>query len=165
MDRRGGRLAAWTAAWFVVWIAFTASTSLADLSAGVVVAAAAAWLSEAARVSEGLRFRPDARWFALGLRLPKQVVADSWTVTTALARHLAGRQPVRSGFVAVPLVPDDADRGRATARRTLITWAVTLTPNTTAVDTDEQRGLLLVHQLVPSEDPAADLSPFTGGPR
>jgi multisubunit Na+/H+ antiporter MnhE subunit len=54
-------------------------------------------------------------------------------------------------------VADDPD---AAAHRVFTQALGSLAPNTIVVDVDRERRVLLVHQLVPTDDPAADAKPL-----
>lgn len=154
------RWAAWWGAWLLLWSLAT-SFSVSEVIAGAVVAALAATLSVAAVRSGGVRFHLDLALLRPLGRVPVDVARDTFVVARAIVRHLRGTA-VRSDFGAVAFPVDREDRARATARSVVATSGITLAPNTIVVGIDDERGLLLVHQLDPVPDIARTLSHWAG---
>jgi len=123
------------------------SIGLAELGAGAGAAALGAVLAEVAEQQAATRFRMRIRWLVPALRLPGQILAYTAVVFAALARQLIrGEQPA-SGFRDLP-VPfgDHGDQGMT--RRVLLVGANSLAPNTFVLGMDEDRDVMVVHQLV-----------------
>src|SRR5205823_132058 len=80
-----------------------------------------------------------------------RLILDTWLLAGALWRHLALGRPVRGSFRAVRYTPG-AER-RSAAGRTLTEIWGSLMPNRYVVGMDEQESTLLVHELVPSNEP------------
>ncbi len=139
----------WWAGCFLLWFALVATTDGVELAAGAaaaLIAAVAAEVVRSQRLAEH-RVPPDALhrlW-----RLPWLVLVDTVTVTRALWRDLRGASAMRGAFRAVPYRVEGEDPVAA-GRRAVVTARVSLTPNTYVVGFDEDEGLMLVHQLVPS---------------
>jgi hypothetical protein len=145
----------------VLWLALTDTKNTQDLVAGAVTAVVAATIA-------GLVWRPGsprtvAKTVSL-LRLgPRRLLhplarlpVDTAILAAALARRLAGRR--ESGvFRAVRYRPDPPRRSAA-GRALTETWG-SLTPNRFVVGTDEEEGILLVHELVRTDQP---LDPLVG---
>jgi multisubunit Na+/H+ antiporter MnhE subunit len=135
------RFALGWAALFVAWLLLAATYSVAEAIAAAV--AASLILLFLVRVGRErlvvVRLRP--RWLLRLVKLPWQVAQD----LAILARRLCA--PRRRGvFRALPF--DAAgDDPVAVGRRALLTAAASLGPNTYVVAWDEERALVLVHQL------------------
>ena len=76
------------------------------------------------------------------------VVVDCGLLAGALWRRVVLRQDVRGEMIRVPF-HHGGDNGRDGARRALVNFAVSLTPNSYVVDIDPEGDSLLVHRLVP----------------
>jgi len=154
--------------WFVrwcllmaLWLALTDTRNTQDLVAGAVAALIAA--TAAGLVTR--RGSPKPVMKSLGLlrigprRLARplvRLVVDTGVLSAALARRLTGRE-VSGSFRAVRYRPD-APRRSAAGRALTEVWG-SLTPNRYVVGTDDEDGLLLVHELVRTDesvDPLAE---------
>ena len=133
-----------------LWVAVDDSIGLAELGAGAAVAALAALLTEVALHQAGVHLRLRLRWLAGAYRLPGQVLGDTVLVFRALARQLARGEDPPSGFRELPVrYGDDSDAG--VTRRVLLVGASSLAPNTFVLGLDEDRDIMVVHQLVPNQ--------------
>jgi multisubunit Na+/H+ antiporter MnhE subunit len=148
----------WTVRWVLfaaLWLVFTDTQNTQDVVAGLVAATIAATVS--ALVIRPGQPRTAANSVAL-LRIgPRRLlrplaglVADTGLVTTALVRRLSGRQ-VHGSFRAVRYRPD-APRRSSAGRAVTEIWG-SLTPNRIVVGTDDDEGILLVHELVRRDEP------------
>jgi multisubunit Na+/H+ antiporter MnhE subunit len=133
-----------------LWVAVDDSIGLAELAAGAAVAAMAALLTEVALHQAGLHPRLRLRWLAGAYRLPGQVLGDTVLVFRALARQLTHGEDPPSGFRELPVrYGDHSDAG--VTRRVLLVGASSLAPNTFVLGLDEDRDVMVVHQLVPNQ--------------
>lgn len=152
---------AWWAALFGAWLLFVESLAVAELVVGVIASAAAASLAEAVREGGYVRFSPRARWLVHAPRVALQIFVDCWILGVALVEQLLGRRTVRGVMYRVPIHYGD-EGSQAAARRALLNFAVSITPNSYVLDLDEDSSTALVHQLVPDrldpllQDPTAD---------
>lgn len=153
----------WLVRWtllMALWLVLLDTTQWPELTAGAVAAAIGATMA-------GLIVRP-GQPKTLGksldlLRLgPRRLgrpvvrlVADTAIVTAALARTLAGRQP-RGSFRVVRYAPD-APRRSAAGRALTEIWG-SLTPNRYVVGTDDDEGILMIHELVRTDEPIDPLT-------
>ena len=148
----------WLVRWcllMVLWLAVTDTKNTQDVVAGLVAATIGA--SIAALVTRPgspgtvtksiavLRIGPRRL-----LRPLARLVVDSAILTVALARRLAGRD-VRGSFRAVRYSPDSPRRSAAGRAATEI-WG-SLTPNRYVVGSDDREGILLIHELVRTDEP------------
>jgi len=149
---RGSRLAgtwlAWWAALAVIWLLLVDTLDPEELLVGAVAASVAASVAVAVQRRGYIRFQPRARWAAEAPYLVWDVVVDCGLLAGALWRHLVRRQQVRGVTIRVPF-HHGGDSGRDGARRALVNFAVSLTPNSYVVDIDPMGDSLLVHRLVP----------------
>jgi multisubunit Na+/H+ antiporter MnhE subunit len=136
-----------------LWLALVDTTHFQELVAGAVVALIGAATAVLVRSQRRLVLRPRARWFLAAWRPFAAYPRDLALVTMGLIRRREGR---------LFTIPFDAreENPREAARRVLMKTAGSFAPNTYVVGGDEERGLLLVHQLVPTPDPAADVDPM-----
>ena len=159
--RRGGRrghleptvrhrAATWLAWWVLLmslWVAVDDSLQSDELLAGAGAAALAALAAEIASHQAATRLQIRAGWLARAFRLPGEVAHDTYTVFAALARTLATRQSPRGGFRELPVRYGD-DTPLGVTRRVLLTGAYSLAPNKFVLGMDEQRDVMVVHELV-----------------
>ena len=153
----------WLVRWcllMALWLALTDTKNTQDVVAGLVAATIGATVA-------GLVTRPGSPkpvTKSLGLlrigprRLTRplvRLVVDTGFLSVALARRLAGRD-VRGSFRAVRYRPD-APRRSAAGRALTEIWG-SLTPNRYVVGTDDEEGLLLIHELVRTDQPIDPLS-------
>jgi multisubunit Na+/H+ antiporter MnhE subunit len=143
-----GRVAADLVVVSGLWLLFagrlTAGEVVAALLAGVVAAVAGAAL----RRSLGHRHPGARRWARHLPRMLALAVRDCGVLTVELVRTLRGLPP-RSALRAVPFEvggddPDDV------GRRVLTTVGLTLQPNSIVLGFDRERGVVHVHELVPT---------------
>jgi multisubunit Na+/H+ antiporter MnhE subunit len=122
------------------------TTDLPELYAGGIVAVLATlafWLSREQGFPE-VRVLPG--WLRGGWRLAVRVPLDIAAVCVAAVRQVRRREHTRGGFRTVAFNCDD-DESLAAGRRALAEALGSLPPNTIVIGVDEQRGLLLAHQL------------------
>ena len=148
---RHRRVAAWLTWWVLMmslWVAVDDSFESDELLVGVVVAAVAALLAEMVTDQSEVRLRIRAAWLPRALRLPGQVMQQTFLVFGALARTLFTKAPPPSGrFRERPVgYGDDSPLGET--RRVLLTAAMSLAPNEFVLGIDEERGVMITHQLV-----------------
>ena len=144
------RFGAWVLWWVLLmsfWVILDDSIALDELLAGAGAAALGALLAEMAGHQAATRFRMRVRWVVPALRLPGQVTRDTVIVFAALWRRLAhGAQP-DSGFREVPVrYGDDTAAGRT--RRVLLIGGRSVAPNSFALGMDQDRDIMVVHELV-----------------
>jgi multisubunit Na+/H+ antiporter MnhE subunit len=153
----------WLVRWTLLmglWLVLIDTAQWPELGAGAVAAAIGATVA-------GLIVRPGRPKTAtksldlmrlgprrLGRPLVR-LVADTAVVTRALARSLAGRAP-RGSFRVVRYAPD-APRRSAAGRAMTEIWG-SLTPNRYVIGTDDDEGILMVHELVRRDEPIDPLA-------
>ncbi len=156
------RWVGWFVFFYLLWVLLFNSWEVAGQVVGVAVAALAATLAEVA-VARG-EVRPPLWEHGLILRYAAMVVPAAFhgtaVVFMALFRHLAGIQPAEGKFFAVP-VDLSPEPHETAARETLMTIAIMSVPNSVVVDYDEERQLVLIHQLPVEDDPVPSLTRWT----
>lgn len=158
------RFTATCGALFVIYLLFAQDCSPPELVAGTVAAVAVAVLLEKVRLENAKRCRVRARWLASLLRrvLP-QVLRDSFRLIRFLAHGV--RNPRERGSATgeireVPFDPHYEERpGEARARRSLVVLGICLPPNRFVVAAERSPYRLLVHELVPSDQPPGRRDP------
>ena len=127
--------------------------TLPEMITGSLAAAVATVAVMAVRAQSKQRFQAELEWVGLARRLPGRVLADCAVVAAALWRRLVRRE--RRGGILREILFDVGgdDDARALARRALVITNLSLAPNTYVVALDKEKGMLLVHQLVPSREP------------
>jgi multisubunit Na+/H+ antiporter MnhE subunit len=129
------------------WMILDDSVAVAELLAGAAAAALGAAFAELVSHQAGADFHSRARWLIPVLRLPSQVAYDTVIVFAALWRRLARGQQPPSAVRDLPVRYGDSTAAGVT-RRVLLTGAHSLAPNSFALGLDEDRGVLVVHELV-----------------
>jgi hypothetical protein len=150
------RIAFWLGWWavsFALWVLLVFKTEPAEFVAGAVAAAFAATGAELVRSRGYTPFAPDLQWSRGLLRLPREVVMDSWRMAMLLVRHFARGDTIQGCFRVVHFSPGSRDDPRAQARRAVVEWLGCVSPNTYVIGIDERHHVALVHQLIRDELP------------
>jgi multisubunit Na+/H+ antiporter MnhE subunit len=146
--RRVGSFLVWWVLLMSLWVWIDDSLDLAELVVGAAVAALGALLAELAQYQSGSHIRIRFEWLLHAWKLPGQVVRDTGIIFAALWRTItSGHQPP-SGFRDVPVQWGD-ESPEGDTRRTLLIAATSVAPNTFALGLDQERNVMVVHQLVP----------------
>lgn len=153
--RRIGSWLVWWALLMAFWVLLDDSIQTAELLAGAAVAAMGAFLAELVQYQAATHFRMRIEWVGPALSLPLQVAKDTVVVFRALWDQLAhGRQPP-SGFRELPVrYGDDSPEGMT--RRVLLVGGKSVAPNTFVLGLDDERGVMVVHQLVANQGRPAE---------
>jgi len=139
---------AWWAALFIIWLLLVDTIAWEELLVGAVAASLSATVALAVHRQGYIRFSPRAVWLRELPALVGDVIVDCGLLAGALWRRLILRQTVGGVMIRVPF-HYGGDNGRDGARRALVNFAVSLTPNSYVVDIDPDADSLLVHRLVP----------------
>ena len=146
--------------WLTWWVLLAAlyvliddSALLTELVAGALAAAIGATGATLVHRERQVLLKGDVRWLRSLWRPLAGLVGDLWPLVRALPR--------RRGTGGMVEIPFDAttDGPRDTARRALTEALGTLAPNTIVVRIDTDRGVVIAHQLVSTDDPAAGATP------
>jgi hypothetical protein len=150
------RIAFWLCWWAVgygLWVLLVFKTEPAELVAGALAAAFAATGAELVRSRGYAPFAPDLAWSRGVLRLPREIVVDTWRMTLLLVRHFVRGEPIKGCLRIVKFSPGARDDPRAQARRTVVGWLSCVSPNSYVIGIDEQHKVAVVHQLIRAELP------------
>lgn len=146
--------------WLTWWVLLAAlyvliddSVLLPELAVGALAAAIGATGATLVHRERQALLKGDVRWLRALWRPLAGLVGDLWPLVRALPR--------RGGTGGMVEIPFDAttDGPRDTARRALTEALGTLAPNTIVVRIDTDRGVVIAHQLVSTDDPAAGATP------
>ena len=146
--------------WLTWWVLLAAlyvliddSVLLPELVVGALAAAIGATGATLVHRERQVLLKGDVRWLRSLWRPLAGLVGDLWPLLRALPR--------RGGTGGMVEIPFDAttDGPRDTARRALTEALGTLAPNTIVVRIDTDRGVVIAHQLVSTDDPAAGATP------
>jgi multisubunit Na+/H+ antiporter MnhE subunit len=160
--RHPGAVRAWVIWWVLLaalWLALVDTVVVPELVAGAVAAAIAATGAVIVRGQRRLLLRPRLGWVRFAGRPLRRTVTDLVPLARALWRRGAQRRDVRGAMVEVPYTAV-AETPDAAAHRVFTQALGSLAPNTLVVAVDHERRTMLVHQLVPTDDPAADAKPL-----
>ena len=160
--RHPGAVRAWLVWWALLaalWLALVDTVVVPELVAGAVGAAIAATGVVLVRGRRQVLLRPRAVWTIGALREIGRFGPDLVPLATALWRRGVRRADDRGRLVEVPYaaVSDDPE---AVAHRVFTEALGSIAPNTIVVDIDLERRVVLVHELVPTDDPAARAKPL-----
>lgn len=147
--RRAAYLFAWWVVLFGLWFLYVDSLAHPEVIFGPA-AAVLALLSVAALARQGgalPRLRP--RWLPLLAGVPMSVLRDCAVLALVLWRRLARRERVRGVWRIVPIPAVNDDGAAAISWRAFVIGVTSVAPNTYVVGIDRERGVALVHQLVP----------------
>jgi hypothetical protein len=152
----------WLLRWALLmglWVVLTDTHKTPELVAGAVAAAIAATVAAlVVRSGPPTTVSESIELLRLGprrlLRPLVRLAVDTGILTVALVRRLAGRDQ-RGAFRVVRYSPEEPRRSAAGRAATEI-WG-SLAPNRYVVGTDEDEGVLMVHELVRTDQP---LDPF-----
>lgn len=149
--RTPGVVITWLTWWVLLmslWVAVDDSVASDELLAGAGAAALAALAAAMVSRQARMRYRIRATWLLRALALPGQVVSDTVAVFALLGRTVLTKSPPPHGaYREVPVRYGD-DTPLGVTRRVLLTGARSLTPNAFVVDLDQERDVMLVHELV-----------------
>jgi hypothetical protein len=148
----------WWAIALGLWMLLVFKTEPAEIAAGAVAAAFAATGAELVRSRGYAPFSPELHWWRGLIRVPGEVLVDTWRMMRLLVLHFARGVPIEGRFRVVHFGSCAGDDPRSQTRRAVATWLGAISPNTYVLGFDEEKDAALVHQLVPSEQPP-DIDP------
>jgi hypothetical protein len=158
MSDRRHRAALWLVRWALLvalWLALDDSRALPELVVGAAVAAVGATFAGfIVRPGPPQTVNKSLTVLRLGplrlLRPLARLVPDTALLVTVLWRRLARRQPVSGSFRAVPYRADPV-LSSAAGRVVVEAWG-SLAPNRYVVGIDDGGGVMVLHELVPTDD-------------
>jgi multisubunit Na+/H+ antiporter MnhE subunit len=161
-SRHPGAVRAWLIWWALLaalWLALVDTVVVPELVVGAIAAAVAATGAVLVRSQRRLLLRPRAAWARHAAGPLMRTVTDFGPLARALWRRGIRRRDEGGALAAVPYaaVGDDP---RDAAHRVFTQALGSLAPNTLVVAIDAERRTLLVHELAPTGDPAAQATPL-----
>jgi multisubunit Na+/H+ antiporter MnhE subunit len=155
-------LGVWSTWWAILaalYLLIDDSVLAPELAAGALAAAIGATGATLVHRQRGVLLRGDMRWLPAAGRQLLGLVGDLWPLARVLVQRGLLR---RAGTGALVEVPFDAttDGPRDMARRAATEALGTLAPNTIVVRIDTDRGMVVAHQLAPTDDPAGQAAPL-----
>jgi multisubunit Na+/H+ antiporter MnhE subunit len=160
--RHPGAARAWVIWWVLLaalWLALVDTVVVPELVVGAVGAAIAATGAVLVRRHRRLLLRPRLAWARHAARPLRGTVTDMAPLLRVLWRRGVRRRREQGRLVELPYAAV-ADDPEAAAHRVFTQALGSLAPNTIVIGVDRERGTLLVHQLVPTRDPAAEAKPL-----
>jgi multisubunit Na+/H+ antiporter MnhE subunit len=137
-------IAGWWAFLVVVWIATLNTFSIQEVVTAAVLAVPCAFAARAARHAAGLRWTVAPRWGRWLLALPMAIAHD----TVAVLRLAMRRRPrEEDDEFRVLTLPTERDDGRRTGREAVTTAALSATPGSVVVNSNDDHDELLVHAM------------------
>jgi len=138
---------AWWGVLAVIWLLLVDTFATDELLVGAAAAGIAASVATAVHRRGYIRFWPRAAWAREVPSLVWEATLDCGRLADALWRRVVRRERVHGETFRVPF-DHGGDNGRDGARRALVNFAVSFTPNSYVVDIDPEGDTLLVHRLV-----------------
>jgi len=140
----------WFAVLNVMWLGLVVTFSWQEEFAGVISAAFGATAAEAVQAQGLVHLRIKLRWLAGLIRLPWDVVVQTFEVFSLLATAIVRRRPIRGHFHC-DVFPHQGDHPADEARRALYKIEASVAPNAYVVGYDEETGTMLMHELLPDK--------------
>lgn len=134
---------------FLNWMAFVGDLSPQEMALGAACAVFCAAATLLTWKAMGLSIAFDARDVLELWRLPWNALQDAATIVWALLEDLLQVSPAGSHLRAIPFREHSGPRGRL--RHVLAVAYTSVTPNSIVIGIDDERRLMLVHQIVCSE--------------
>jgi len=155
--RHPGAVRAWVVWWALLaglWLALVDTLVVPELVTGAIAAAIAATGAVVVRSQRLVLLRPRAAWLRCAAGPLAHTVTDLVPLARVLWRRGVRHRDEGGRLVEVPYaaVGDDADD---VAHRVFTEALGSLAPNMLVVDIDRERRVLIVHELEPTDDPAA----------
>ena len=140
----------WTIQWLMLmalWFAFVWKVEAGEAVFGIAGAAIAASADVGIRRRRRFaKFRPAPRWLLEFWREPGYVVSGTAIIFWVLLRRIIlGREP--DGLLRSIPFDSGGETARAAARRALALTLTTIPPNFIVIGIDEDKDLMLVHQV------------------
>ena len=125
-----------------------------ELVAAVICGAVSATGAELVRRHGTVRVRPpNHRWLRTLPALPRLVIVDTGRLVSVLWRVVVRRERVTGRFLSRPFPGARARTPEAAARRAIAKLVGSVSPNTLVVGFAENDDRVLLHQLVPTDEP------------
>lgn len=157
MLRRLGAWCLWWLAFFWLWMLLVGEWNAIEWVAGACAAAVGATVAELIRGAARERLSVPPERLRASASVVPVIVADFGIVMWALVLSVVRRRVARGAFVTRRFDPGPKTTPGGRARRAWTIWLAGFSPNAYVIEIDEERGTVLLHDLVPwrrSEEPA-----------
>ena len=156
-DRRAGRtrfFLIWWALLTVLYWLLVFKTELAELVAGVICGAISAAGAELVRTHGTTRFAlQDWGFLRAVAALPRHTLRDTALLARVVWRVVVRGEQVRGRFLVLPFPGARGGSAEAAGRRAAAKLVGSVAPNTLVVGFADDKDLVLLHQLVTTEEP------------
>jgi multisubunit Na+/H+ antiporter MnhE subunit len=149
-------------AWLIWWAVLTVLYWLLvfkiqpeEFVAGAICGAISATGTDLVRRYGSVRFAPGWGWMSALLPLPGLVVRDTIRLVGVLWRVIVRREDVRGRFVALPFKGAHGGGAEGASRRAITKFVGSVAPNSLVVGFADRHDRVLLHELVPSDEPQA----------
>ena len=143
----------WWAALTVLYWLLVFKTEPAELVAGAVCGAISATGAELVRRHGSVRFAPGWGWLPALARLPRLIVGDTFRLAGVLWRVIVRREDIRGRYIALPFKGANAAGVEGASRRAMTKFVGSVAPNSLVVGFAERQDRVLLHQLLPTDEP------------
>ena len=143
----------WWAALTVLYWLLVFKTEPAELVAGAICGAISATGAELVRRHGSVRFAPGWGWVPSLASLPLLTVRDTFRLVGVLWRVIVRREDVRGRYVALPFKGAHGGGTEGASRRAVAKFVGSVAPNSLVVGFAERHDRVLLHQLVPTDEP------------
>jgi hypothetical protein len=151
----GRRVRCWSMWWaglFALYLLLVFNLQTAELVAGGVCAAVGATAAELVRSRGRLRFKPGVGWVRALPGLAGEVALDTLRMVPLVWRAIRG-QPIHGRLRCIAFPAASLRGPEGATRRALEKFLGSVAPNSYVVGFDQDHDVVLVHQLVPTEEP------------
>jgi multisubunit Na+/H+ antiporter MnhE subunit len=156
------RAAGFVGTWILLaatYLLLVDTVTLPELITGAVVATVAAIGSELVRRERRVHTRIPLRGLARAWKPVARAPSDLVLVLVSIARQVFEPKAARGRIRAMPF-RHGGDAPDAAGRRALAESLGSFAPNTIVIGVDDERNVIVVHQLVPSGEAASTLDPM-----
>lgn len=147
----------WWIAFFWLWLVLSGDWNRIELIAAACAATVGATVAEAIRTAAREPMSVPLERLRASGTVPPIIFADFGIVLWALVVSIARRRVVRGAFITRTFDPGPKTTPRGSIRRAWTVWLAGFSPNAYVIEIDEERGTVLLHDLIPwrrSEEPA-----------
>jgi hypothetical protein len=142
----------WWAGLFVLYLLLVFNLQTAELIAGALCAALGATGAELVRSRGRVRFAPGYGWIRTLPDLARDVVVDTLRMVPLVWRAIRG-QPIHGHMRCIAFPASSLKGTKGSTRRAVEKFLGSVAPNSYVVGFDPEHDVVLVHQLVPTEEP------------
>lgn len=142
----------WWAGLLALYLLLVFSLQTAELVAGAACAAVGATAAELVRSRGRIRFAPGFGWIRTLPGLAGEIVVDTLRMVP-LVWHAIRGHPVHGRMRCIAFPAASLKGAQGSTRRAVEKFLGSVAPNSYVVGFDPEHDVVLVHQLVPTEEP------------